>query len=293
MTLAEALYGATRNLALLGFREPRLESEMLLMHLLSIGRVELYLRLEEPIAQEHVEKLRGLVKRRARYEPMAYIMGRKEFFGLDLQVDPHVLIPRPESELLVERALAFVRGLDEAEGCIIADIGTGCGAIAIALAVHLPQAKVYATDISPAALEVAAGNARRHGVGVRVVLLQGDMLEPLPEPVHLVVANLPYVKQKDLPRLSPEIHLFEPRLALDGGREGLDKIERLLSQAGPRLLPGGVLLFEIGYDQGQAASDLARRYFTEAGVEVLTDLGGRSRAVYIETKKKEALSCSR
>jgi len=293
VTLAEALYGATRTLAMHGFEEPRLESEMLLMHLLGIGRVELYLRLEESIAPEHLKGLRGLVERRARYEPMAYIVGHREFFGLDFLVDRRVLIPRPESELLVERAIAFVRGQAHTAGCLIADVGTGCGAIAVALAVNLPLAKVYATDISPAALEVTAHSARKHGVEARVALLQGDMLEPLPEPVQLIVANLPYVKDGELPRLSPQVYLFEPALALAGGVGGLDKIEGLLSQAGLKLLPGGGLIFEIGHDQGQAAAELARRYFTEAGVEVLTDLGGRCRAVCIETKKKEAPSCSR
>ena len=168
--------------------------------------------------------------------------------------------------------------------CLIADIGTGCGAIAIALARHLPKAKIYATDISPATLEVAGENCRRNGVSDRITLLNGSVLEPLPEPVHLIVTNLPYIRKAELPTLPPEISKFEPMIAFDGGKDGLLLIEKLLSQVEEKLLAGGTILIEIGYDQGLAVSELAKRYLPNARVSVVTDLSGLDRLVCVYTK---------
>lgn len=167
------------------------------------------------------------------------------------------------------------------QSCLIADIGTGCGAIAIALALHLPQARIYATDISATALEVAESNCRKHKVRNRVRLLQGDLLEPLPEPVQLIVANLPYISESEMPKLPLEISMFEPQLALAGGKDGLTQIRRLLSQAGSKLLSGVAVLLEIGYDQGPAVKDLVHKCFPTAKVSVLTDLSGLDRVVTI------------
>jgi len=167
------------------------------------------------------------------------------------------------------------------ESCLIADIGTGCGAIAVALAVNLPQAKIYATDISFSALDVARGNCQRHNVSDKVTLLHGDMLDPLPEPVHLIVANLPYITESELTGLPPEISIFEPQLAFAGGKDGLQQIERLLSQTRGRLLGGGTVLLEIGYEQGQAVCEMATKYLPEARVSITTDLSGLDRLVSI------------
>ncbi len=169
--------------------------------------------------------------------------------------------------------------------CLIADIGTGCAAIAIALALHLPQTKIYATDVSASALEIAKGNCLQHSVNDRVTLLHGDLLEPLPEPVHLIIANLPYISDPELPALPPEISMFEPQVALAGGKDGLRQIEKLLFQAGRKLLPGGAVLLEIGYDQGIAVSQLANKYIPGATVNVLTDLAGLDRVVTILTPR--------
>jgi len=166
---------------------------------------------------------------------------------------------------------------------VVADVGTGSGAIAVSLAVHLPQALVYATDASPGALEVAARNCRRHRVEDRVHLLQGHLLEPLPEPVDLIVANLPYVSQAELAQLPPEISRYEPREALDGGSDGLDHIRCLLAQAREHLKPGGVVLLEIGATQGEAVVALARRHFLAARVEIAPDYAGLDRIVMVRT----------
>ncbi len=224
----------------------------------------------------------ALIQRRIGHEPTAYITGHKEFFGIDFKVSPGTLIPRPDTELLVETAIelantAFPRS------CLIADVGTGCGAIAISLALHLPQAKFYATDISAAALELARSNCRRHRVSHRVRLLQGDLLEPLPEPVQLIVANLPYISEPELPRLPLEISMFEPQMALAGGTDGLMQIERLLSQASSKLSSGGAVLLEVGYDQGSAVKSLAQKCFPTAKISVMTDLSGLDRVVRIFT----------
>lgn len=226
--------------------------------------------------------LSHLIQRRISHEPTAYITGHKEFFGIDFEVSPSTLIPRPDTELLVETAIELANTAFP-QSCLIADVGTGCGAIAIALALHLTQAKSYAIDISAAALEVAKSNCRKHRVSTRVRLLQGDLLQPLPEPVQLIVANLPYISEPELPKLPLEISLFEPQLALAGGADGLIQIERLLSQASSKLLSGGAVLLEIGYDQGPPVKALARKCFPTAKVSVVTDLSGLDRVVRIFT----------
>ena len=261
-------------LAANNIEDANLESELLLRHALKASRVQLYLDLNLELSPEQEAAFWQLVKRRRNGEPTAYITGRREFYGLDFYVDPSVLIPRPESELLVEKAieLAHWRPLTT-----IADIGTGCGAIAISLALNLTEAKIYATDISDAALKVALFNCQQHGVVGRISFLPGDMLEPLPESVDLIVANLPYVKDTELPRVTPASS--EPVLALDGGTEGLEKIRQLCQQLSGRLRSQGCLLLEIGQGQGEAVTALLRGLFPSARIEVTRDLGGVERVV--------------
>jgi release factor glutamine methyltransferase len=184
--------------------------------------------------------------------------------------------------MLVEQAIEMGTNFF-ADSCLIADVGTGCGAIAIALAMNLQHARIYATDISSAALEIARNNCHRHGVADRVILLQSDLLDSLPEPVHLIIANLPYVNESELAELGTEISIFEPVLALNGGVDGLVFIEGLVSQAERNLLPGGAILLEIGYDQGQAVCELARMHLPKSEVSVMKDLGGLDRVVSIRT----------
>jgi len=274
MTLKQALSHAQRIFVANNIEDARLESELLLRYTLNISQTQLYIDLNRELSPEQEKTFRHLIKRRLNGEPTAYITAHCEFYGLDFHVDPNVLIPRPESELLVEKALQLTQHRSEAS---IAEIGTGCGAIAISLALNLPQAKIYATDISAPALKVARTNCQKHGVINRVRLLPGDMLDPLPEPVDLIVANLPYVKESELPARSSVS--FEPRLALNGGPDGLDRIRQLSRQLNNKLHPGGYLLLEIGQGQEKAVTTLLSRLFPSAKIEVTPDLGGIDRII--------------
>ena len=272
MTLKQALECATGVLLAHNIEEAHLECQLLLRRALGISQVQLYLGLDRELGSEEEDFWR-LIERRLSGEPIAYIMGHREFYGLDFSVEPGVFIPRPESELLVEQAIRLAQSHTVSS---IAEIGTGCGAIAVTMALNLPRAKVYATDVSASALKVAQSNCRRHGVADRVCLLRGDMLGPLPEPVDLIIANLPYVREVELSRVNSG---FEPLLALNGGWDGLDKIRQLCRQAGDRLCPGGSLLLEVGQGQAGAVTDLLHRLFPSAKVEVAPDLGGIERVV--------------
>jgi len=283
LTLREALDQAQAALAARSIEDARLEAEVLLRHVLDLTRAGLYSDFYRTLTEAQLARFWQLVKRRLAGEPVAYITGHREFYGLDFTVTPDVLIPRPETETLVEQAvrLAGDRALS------IADIGTGCGAIAVCLAKHLPTARVFATDISPAALEVARRNCERHHLTDRVILLLGDLLAPLTGPVDMIVANLPYVRTTDLPAVNTSG--FEPRLALDGGVDGLNQIRRLCAAAPPYLNPGGALLLEIGLGQREAIAALLTRYLPGAGIAFAADLAGIDRAV-IATPGRSAAS---
>jgi release factor glutamine methyltransferase len=215
----------------------------------AVTRSALYARHEDEIEPQVAECFGELLTRRLGREPSAYITGRREFYGLEFKVTPDVLIPRPETEQVVESAIKLARYEAQRTRLRIADIGTGSGAIAVALAKALPSAEVYATDVSRAALSVAAENARRHGVERRIAFRSGHLLTPLRDYVDLIVANLPYVTTEDWGRLDPELREHEPRLALDGGDDGLDLIRDLLRQAPRYLRPGCHVLLEIGEGQ--------------------------------------------
>jgi release factor glutamine methyltransferase len=270
----QALAQALGTLADNNIDDAMLEGEILLRHVLGINRSQLFSDLDGNVSPAQAENLEQLLERRLSGEPSAYITGHREFYGLDFKVNRHVLIPRPESELLVEKALSLCQSHAIS---IIADIGTGCGAIAISLAKNLPAATIYATDISHQTLEVARENCRRHGVTDRVVLLQGDMLGALPEPVDLIVANLPYVREAELPGSGPLS--FEPRLALNGGKDGLDRISILCRQAGEKLRNNGSMLLEIGQGQTQAVKAIMYESFPSALIEIDRDLAGIERVI--------------
>jgi len=278
MQLRVALAQAAAVLEKANIEEARLDAEILLAHALGITRAQLHAHPQGQLSSAELANYRQLIERRARHEPVAYIVGHQEFYGLDLLVDSRVLIPRPETELLVEKAIETSQ-----RQSVVTDVGTGSGAIAVSLAIHLPQVLVYATDASAGALEVAARNCRRHGVEDRVHLLQGHLLEPLPEPVDLIAANLPYVSQAEWAQLPPEINCYEPREALDGGLDGLDHIRRLLARAGEYLRPQGAILLEIGATQGEAVITLARCHFPAARVEIARDYAGLDRVVMVKT----------
>ena len=264
--------------------EARLDVEVLLCYVLGVDRAALYAGLTKPLVASTAALFRSLVARRLNGEPVAYITGTREFYGLTFRVGPGVLIPRPETELLVERALAAASQMARPA---IADVGCGSGCVGIALTAHLPGASVWAIDLSEDALVVTNENAARLGVGSRVTTLQGDLLGPLPAPVDLIVANLPYVNTRDLANLPASIVKFEPLLALSGGITGLDQIRRLVDQSPPHLRPGGSLLLEVGYDQGDAVADLVRARFAGASVQSWRDLGGHVRVVGVQLAAPE------
>jgi release factor glutamine methyltransferase len=269
-----ALYQAGKVLNRRRLPEARLTSELLLRHTLDTDRVGLYQDLDRELTYKEENTFRQLLRRRLRGEPVAYILGRREFYGLDFEVDRRVLIPRPETELLVDKALAFARHRNITE---IADIGTGSGAVAVALAVNLPGATVYATDVSAAALEVACRNAARHGAADRIRFLAGDLLAPLPDAVSLIVANLPYVTAVEV--ADGRLADFEPELALTGGTDGLDVIRRLLDELSDKLSSGGCLLLEVGWQQGRWVATLLRKISPGAEIEITPDLSGIDRVV--------------
>jgi release factor glutamine methyltransferase len=297
-TIAQALTWATHNLRATS-GTPRLDAELLLAHVLGWGRARLLAEGPLSLTEAQVAIFRDLVRRRAALEPVAYLIGHKEFYGIDFTVDRRALMPRPETELLVELALGFARRLttdDRQPTCtidgqplvvggrssvVIADIGTGSGAIAVALALHLPEARIEAIDISPDALALAQQNVERHGLAGRVRLLQGDLLDPLAEPVDLIVGNPPYTI---LSEIDEGVRRYEPHQALDGGADGLELYRRLLKQAPIKLRPGGAVLLEIGATQAAAVTDLARRSFSAATVSVHQDLAGLDRVVVIDDK---------
>jgi release factor glutamine methyltransferase len=274
VTLKQTFSHAREILTANNIEDSTLESELLLRHTLKISRVQLYLDLDYELNSKEEVTFWHLIERRLSGEPAAYIIGHREFYGFDFYVDPSVLIPRPESELLVEKALKLAQNRTMPA---IAEVGTGCGAIAISLALNLPQTKIYATDISASALKVALFNCQKHGVVNRICLLQGDMLNPIPEPVDLIVTNLPYVKESELPPVYSAN--FEPLLALNGGSDGLEKIRRLCRQANNKLYPDGYLLLEMGQGQRRAVTTFLRSLFPSAKIEVTPDLGGIDRVV--------------
>ena len=274
MTLKQALIRAREKLDAAGIDDASLEAEILLRHVLESTRAQLYTDLDKELKPEQAELYQKLIARRLNGEPSAYITNQREFYGLDLFVDSRVLIPRPETEILVEKTLECAQNYSAP---VIADIGTGCGAIAICLAINLPEAKIYATDLSAGALEVARLNCEKHRVNERVELLLGDMLNPLPEPLDIIVANLPYVKTSELSGVS-STH-SEPELALDGGISGLEKIQKLCHQASKKLNPDGCLLLEIGLGQKEGVTSTLRRLFPSGKIEATPDLAGIDRVV--------------
>ncbi len=273
-TILEVLKWTTGRFADRGIPSARLDAELLAAHAFKLARVQLYAQFDRPLDEAELGAFRELVRRRQAGEPVAYLTGRKEFWSLDLTVDARVLIPRPDTETLVEAAL---ERLPEGSSARVADIGTGSGAVAIALAKSRPTAALFASDLSPEALVVATANAER--LAAPITFVQGSLGTPLGPhaPFELVVANLPYVPTPEIGGLAPEVRA-EPLLALDGGEDGLALVRALVGQAPALLAPGGWLLLEIGAGQAPATAVLCEA----AGLgEVTTrrDLGGIERVV--------------
>lgn len=256
-----------------GIDSPRLDAELLLADTLRLDRVGLYLNFERPLQADELTVYREKVRRRAGREPLAYILGETEFWSLPFTVTPAVLIPRPDTELLVEEALKRLTG-----AAWVLDVGTGSGALAITLAHECPECRSVAIDVSAEALAVAAENARKNGVAERIEFRHADLAALPAGPFDLIIANPPYIPRDDLAMLMPEVRDFEPQLALDGGHDGLDAYRALARQAGAIVAPEGWLLVEVGIGQASAVQEL----FAGAGLTELfvsRDLAGIERVV--------------
>jgi release factor glutamine methyltransferase len=258
---------------------PQLTAEVVLAHALNITRTQLLARSDETLTPEQLVRFQTDLARVVNGEPLAYVVGHREFYDLDLITDQRALIPRPETECLIEYALA--RFADH-PAPVIADVGTGCGAIAITLAKHLPRARMIATDLSADAIELARTNAGRNEVEARIDFRVGDLLEPIGEPLDLLAANLPYIDDKDWPFLAKTIRGHEPRMAFLGGPDGLDLVRRMLHDA-PRIMrSGSLILMEIGAYQGEDVTAIARQSFPNARISIKPDYAGLDRLTVIE-----------
>jgi release factor glutamine methyltransferase len=278
-TIREALQAAKKRIQPAS-DSAALDAQVLLGAVLGVDRAYLLAHPEHMLTAEQAARYEVWVARCAAGEPLAYILGRRAFYDRAFAVSPAVLIPRPETELLLERALIFVQSKLTLSAV---DAGTGSGALAVTLAAHFPQAVVYATDISPAALDIARRNAGTYAVQVQ--FFEGDLLTPLMERglmVDLIMANLPYIASDDVPTLA--VSRYEPLLALDGGADGLDLVRRLLEQAPAVWKPDGLMLLEIGAGQGQTAGELARQAFSKADVALVKDYAGLDRIISIAGK---------
>jgi len=274
VTRQQTLEQARQLLSSANIDDATIEAEILLMHALNIQRTQLYCEPWEELTPGQSADFWQTIERRIKNEPSAYITGHREFYGLDFIVNFSVLIPRPETELLVEKVIEQTVGFRKP---VIVDVGTGSGVIAVSVAVHVTGARIYATDISPAALQVARENACNHNVADKIQFLRGDLLSPVPAKADIIVANLPYVTLKDL--ASVNTVGYEPSLALNGGEDGLDIIRRLCSQVKDKLNPDGCVLLEIGVGQADAVVQLLRELFPLADIEILPDFSGIDRVV--------------
>ena len=267
-----------------GVVEWQVEAEVLLRHVLGLDRSEFLAEVYgggDRLSEDQSAELRSLVDRRLSGEPLAYIVGQREFYGLTLKVDSRVLIPRQETELLVDIVLEHL-----ASSClrdpIVVDVGTGSGAVALAVASHSPRARVLATDVSDSALEVAGRNAKILGLSDKVRFVHGDMLQPINGPVDVIVSNPPYIPSGDIRELAVEVQR-EPRVALDGGDDGMDPLRRLLNQSAARLAPGGIIVIELMPEQMNEARALAVQTIgCNVDMDTRKDLMGNERALVVK-----------
>jgi len=305
-TVGDVLKWTTERFKDAGLSSPRLEAEVLLASVLNCDRVTVYTDYQKPLDQKERTLYRELIKKRLEGRPSAYLVGHREFWSLDFKVNPHVLIPRPDTELLVELTLELMK---DTASPLIADIGTGSGCIATAIAKERKDATIVATDLSQKALSTAKENAQRHAVNIE--FLHGSLTEPLMERAgefHLVVSNPPYIAEKESSELGnqgtkpqnirtspsgglscdPDVMKYEPREALMGGKDGLDIIRTLIADVPNILRPGGFFITEVGANQASRVADLMKKTKSYENVDIRQDLSGLDRAVF--GKKTEVVS---
>jgi release factor glutamine methyltransferase len=280
-TLRSALLRGAEFLCDAGIDSAQIDAEVLLRHVLDIEKGQLYSALDEPLSAGHRLRFQKTLERRMRREPVAYITGRKEFWSLDFAVTPEVLIPRPETELLVEVALQRLKSSASRTPNIL-DLGTGSGIIAICLAKERLEANIVAVDIASSALEVARTNSRRHGVSERIDLIHGDLFAALDgekKLFDLIVSNPPYIRTGELSLLAPEISQWEPMAALDGGRDGIEYYRRIIGEAHEYLAPGSSIVLEIGSDMAPVVTELFTRTGCYGPASVYQDYAGKDRVI--------------
>lgn len=279
-TIQKLLNWVAEYLGTKGIDSPRLSAELLLGYVLAKKRIELYTQFDQCVAEDQLTRLHNLVKRAGQHEPVAYVVGKTEFYSLELNVTPDCMIPRPETELLVERAIEFLRG--RAGQQLVCDLCTGCGCIAIAIAKNCPTARIIATDISSDALKVAAQNVQKYQFGDRIELLCGDLFEPATprlagDKFDLIMCNPPYINAAEYETLAKNVIDYEPKLALFGGTDGLDVCRRVIKESGSFLKPGGALMLEIGFSQGRAIKELLEQTGTFAEIRIDKDFQNHDR----------------
>lgn len=260
---------------------PALDARLLLQYVIGRDHAFLIAHGDELLAPEQVERYTSLISRATRREPVPYILGQAPFFGRQFTVNPSVLIPRPETELLVKQAISWIKSRGKRQQRWLIDVGTGSGCIAITLALELPGVRIDAIDISNSALDVARQNAKEYGVLGRITFRQGYLLDPIHGSPDVVVANLPYIADPEWTGLEVGVKWYEPEIALRGGVNGLELIERLLRQTHTLLAPDGILLMEIGWQQGPEVRQIAQSLFAPTPVEILPDYSGLDRIVVI------------
>jgi release factor glutamine methyltransferase len=272
----ELLDRSAKWLAERGCESARLEAEILLAEVLGCSRLDLYVQWDRPVVEREKNAFREMLRRRGEMEPIAYIVGHKEFYSLDFAVGPGALVPRPETEFVVEEVL---NNTGEDESFRMADIGTGSGAIAVAVAVHRPEAMVVASDISSEALGWARRNVAKHELTERVAVREGALLDALRGEVDWIVSNPPYIPESDRPTLPEDVAKYEPSGALFAGDQGLDIVEQLIAKAPEHLRPGGWLVMEIGHDQAHAVCGLIEAAGAYEAAEIRRDYSDIERVI--------------
>jgi len=271
-TIQKLLNWTTEHFTNKGIDSPRLSAELLLSHVLAMKRIELYTHFDKAVDKQQLDRLHDLVKRASQNEPVAYLVGKTEFYSLELDIAPDCMIPRPETELLVERAIEFLRTRSGIQ--LVCDLCTGCGCIAVAIAKNYPDADIIATDICDAALNIAAKNIEKHKLKTRIKLLCGDLFDPIVPQLDtgkfdLIVCNPPYVSAAEFEKLDSNVKDYEPKLALFAGVDGLDIYRKIAEKVEQFLKPDAALMLEVGYNQGKAVRELLEQsgYFNQITVE--------------------------
>jgi release factor glutamine methyltransferase len=286
-TIQKLLSWVTEYFTGKGVDSPRLSAEWLLSYVLGLKRIELYTQFNKVVGQEQLSQLHELVKRAGAHEPIAYLTGKKEFYSLEFEITKDCLIPRPETELLVERAIEFLRTRNGEQ--FVCDLCTGSGCIAVAIARNFANCRIVATDISDAALAVAEKNVAKHSLMNRIKLLQGDLFEPViaglgPARFDLIVCNPPYVSEPEYEKLARNVKDFEPKFALTAGQDGLDIIKKIIADANQHLKPTGTLMLEIGNEQGNAVHKLLETAGYFGTVKIEKDYSNLDRVAIAVTK---------